>query len=209
MKKITLSSKRTFFALIAVLCMLVCFASCFAENGSSALQSSNSGGSNSEETSEKKYALSIPFSRESSIDEINQALAVLKVTNIATDDYCPDKMFDDKTEELLYYYYKFDLFSDNEIASVYVIFATNKDYEPSFDYIYSANKIEKDGVVFEYSADFSEDDDGIILGTIYAKITTSFEEIYVQYENIAMLEDDSIKKEQLFFNFMSQMFSLK
>lgn len=52
-------------------------------------------------------------------------------------------------------------------------------------------------------------EDSVILGTIYAKITTSFEEIYVQYENIAMLEDDSIKKEQLFFNFMSQMFSLK
>lgn len=209
MKKFTLSSKRKLFALIAVLCMLVCFVSCFAENNFSALQSSNSGGNNSEETSEKKYALSTPFSMESSIDEINQALAVLKVTNIATDDYVPDKMFDDKTEELLYYYYKFDLFSDNEIASVYVIFATNKDYEPSFDYIYSANKIEKDGIVFEYSADFSEDADGIILGTIYAKITTAFEEIYVQYENIAMLEDDSIKREQLFFNFMSQMFSLK
>lgn len=194
-------------AAACVLVCIMCISLCFYQSW--------------QKKSEKKYNMLTCMTEDVSLDVINNSLQYINYSNIADSNYVPYKLYDGETGELMYYKHAFDIYkllenvdpnvkerSTEWIITFSLQFHVNKDYPFSFYYNYQDYRQEIGDIVFEYSEFYELLDDDCIANKIYAKITTPFEEIYIEFEGGYIHQDESFLK-QLFINYMTQMFSLR
>lgn len=202
-----LMRKACIKAVACVLVCIMCISLCFYQSW--------------QKKSEKKYNMLTCLTEDVSLDLINNSLQYIHYSNIADSDYVPYKLYDGETGELMYYKHAFDIYKLLEdvdsnvkerscewIISFSLRFHVNKDYPFSFDYNYQDNRQEIGDIVFEYSEFYELLDEDCLENKTYAKITTPFEEIYIEFEGYYIHQDESFLK-QLFIKYMTQMLSLK